>query len=93
MKLTVKPDKGFASKEIFFTKKNNALYCICPVYPNQTLTVQDLQLSPKANITLLGRSENLKWKQVGKNIQISVPLLTPSNAPCNYAYTFKIDGI
>ncbi len=93
MKLTVNPDKGRASKEIFFTQKGKTLYGICPVYPKGQLTVKNVKLKSDAKVTLLGYEGALKWQQEESGIIISVPALTPSEAPCDYAWTFKIDGI
>ncbi|TNJ45849.1 alpha-L-fucosidase [Tamlana fucoidanivorans] len=93
MKLTVNPDKGFATKEIFFTKKDDALYGICPVYPKGQLVVKDVRLKSGAKVELLGYDKKLSWKQRGKNIVIEVPALTASEVPCNYAWTFKMSGL
>ncbi len=90
LKLTVQPDPGFATKEIFFTQKGKALYCICPVFPDESLTVQDLTLSTSARITLLGVDEPLEWHQTGGNVEVVMPRLNPSRMPCRFAWTIKI---
>jgi alpha-L-fucosidase len=93
MKLTVNPDKGCAAKEIFFTKKGNTLYAMCPIFPENKLVVNDLKLSPNATIIMLGADGSLQWKQNGQNVEITVPAMNPSKMPCEFAYTFKIAGI
>ncbi|OWW24589.1 alpha-L-fucosidase [Zobellia sp. OII3] len=93
MKLTVDPEPGFASKEIFFTQKGQTLYGICPVYPKGNLTVKNVKLKSDAKVTLLGYEGPLKWEQNGKDIIVNVPSLTASEVPCDYAWTFKIDGV
>lgn len=91
LKLTVQPDPGFATKEIFFTQKDKALYCICPVFPDESLTVQDLRLPASAHVTLLGVDEPLEWRQDGGHVKIDMPRLNPSQMPCRFAWTFKIE--
>ena len=91
LKLTVQPDPGVAFKEIFFTQKDDTLYCICPVYPDGSLTVKDLKLKRSAKITLLGTDEAVAWKQVGDNVNVTMPKLNPSKMPCQFAWTFKIE--
>jgi alpha-L-fucosidase len=93
MRLTVAPDKGQARKEILFTKKEDQLYAICPVYPKDKLIIRNLSLPQDAKVTLLGHSGALSWEQNGDNIEISTPYLTASEVPCQHAWTFKIEGI
>ena len=93
MRLTVAPEPGFASKEIFFTQKAEDLYGICPVFPDKNLTIKNVTVKPSAKVQLLGMEGNLKWKQSGKNLIIEMPEVNPSKLPCEYAWTFKIAGI
>jgi len=81
-----------ASKEILFTQKDKNLYCICPVYPKGELVVKDVKLSSRAKVEMLGYTKSLKWKQQGANVVIEVPVLTASEVPCQYAWTFKLSG-
>jgi len=91
LKLTVQPDPGFATKEIFFTQKGQSLYCICPVFPDGKLTIQDLKLPASAHISLLGVEGKLNWQQRDDNVVITMPHINPSKMPCRFAWTFKID--
>jgi len=93
IKLTISPDDGMASKEIWFTTKEDDLYCICPVYPKNKLVVKDVKLKSGSKVTMLGYSENLEWKRKGKNIEIQVPNLTASEVPCSHAWVFKLSGL
>ncbi|AUP81261.1 alpha-L-fucosidase [Flavivirga eckloniae] len=93
MKLTVSPDKGFAAKEIFFTKKGNTLYGICPVYPKNQLIIKGVKLGTGSTVEMLGTYKTLKWKQQGENVVIEVPALNPSEVPCEYAWTFKLSNV
>ena len=91
MELTVNPPPGKATKEIFFTKKENILYAICPIFPDEKLTIKDLSLPSTAKISFLGMDGNLEWQQAGKNVEVMMPVVNPSRMPCEYAYTFKIE--
>ena len=90
MKLTVNPDPGMARKEIMFTEKGDALYCICPMYPKDKLVVKNVQGRPCTEITLLGYDKPLKWENKGNDMVIEVPALTPAELPCEHAWTFKV---
>lgn len=90
MKLTVSPDEGFASKEIFFTHNADKLYCICPVYPKGELVVKNAKVKAGSKISLLGFDNSLTWKQKGSDVIITVPALSASEVPCQYAWTFKM---
>lgn len=92
-KLLQHPDEGIARKEALFTRQGAALYAICPVFPDSRLTLKGIAAEPSATVTMLGHGVPLKWQQVGKNLVIDVPSFTPSNAPCNYAWTIKVSRI
>lgn len=93
MKLAVAPDRGFARKEIFFTRNDSSLFAICPVFPDDTLVITDLTLPSQATVTMLGVDSELDWKQTDAGVEIDVPPMNPSRIPCEHAWTFKIDGI
>lgn len=91
MNLTVTPKKGMACKEIFFTKKDDTLYAICPTLPNDgKLVIEDVTPATDATIELLGHPGKIDWKQVGKNIEITLPYINPLAPPSPYAFAFKI---
>ncbi|MCG8306906.1 MAG: alpha-L-fucosidase [Cytophagales bacterium] len=93
MKLTISPDEGMAVKELFFTKKEDNLYCISPIYPKDKLIVKDVRIKSGATIEMLGYPKKLKWRQKGENIEIEVPYLTASEVPCEHAWTFKLSNV
>ncbi|MGB7323710.1 MAG: alpha-L-fucosidase [Rubripirellula sp.] len=92
-KLLQSPDEGFARKEVLFTRKGDVLYAICPVFPNDQLTLRNVAANATATVTMLGHSEPLAWKQVGEDVIIDVPRMNPSRMPCDYAWTFKISDV
>lgn len=93
LKLTVAPEEGYAVKEVFFTRKGEALYAICPSFPEEQLILKDVRVNKNARITLLGSDIELEWRQRGQNLEVKVPTIYPKELPARYGYVFKIDGI
>ena len=81
-----------AVKQIFFTKKPEALYAITAGWPGAKLRVRDIKVPAKAEVTMLGHDGKLAWKMNGNILEIDVPALAGDQLPCNYAYAFKITG-
>jgi alpha-L-fucosidase len=93
-KLLKNPDEGMARKEALFTRKGEALYAICPVFPDETLTLDNMTAKPGAKVTFLGLdSPALQWIQEGANLVITMPKVNPSRMPCRHAWTFKISAV
>jgi alpha-L-fucosidase len=55
--------------------------------------VKDVQLKSGSKVEMLGYNKSIKWKQKGKNVEIEVPALTASEVPCEFAWTFKLNGV
>lgn len=95
LKLTVDPDPGYAVKEVFYTynpTKNN-LYAIFPKYPdNRKLVLKDITMPPWISIMFLSSNEDIKWKQVGANIEIDLPEYNPNKLRSPYAFVIKIEN-
>lgn len=92
-KLIKNPDPGKARKEYLFTRKGVALYAICAVLPDEIAILRNVVAAEGATVSMLGVKGDLDWKQVGDNIQITMPKLNPSKMPCEIAWTFKISKI
>jgi alpha-L-fucosidase len=93
LKITVDPDPGYAVKEIFYTynANTNSLYAIFPKYPdNKKLLLKDITFLPETKISFLSTKENLTWKQIGSNIEISLPEYNPNKISLPYAFAVKI---
>jgi alpha-L-fucosidase len=88
-----KPRDGMAVKQVFFTKKPDALYAITPGWPGDTLVLKDVQPPAKARVTMLGVSTPLKWRRQGRDLAIETPRLSVDKLPCRHAFAFKITGI
>jgi alpha-L-fucosidase len=91
--LTLHPAPGDARKEILFTRKDQALYAILPLYPAGTLTIRDLRLPKNGRISLLGsRHTNVRWRQEGKDVVITLPSVADGELPFEGPRTLKIEG-
>lgn len=85
------PD-GMAVKQLFFTQKPEALYAITAGWPGSRLVLRDVVVPADAEVTLLGVPGALAREIDGTVLRIAVPDLAPGEAPCRYAYAFKITG-
>jgi alpha-L-fucosidase len=91
--LTLSPAPGDARKEILFTRKGGTLYAILPRYPAGKLTVRDLRLGKAARISLLGSHHpDIPWKQVSRDVVVTVPVIEDDELPFAGPRVFRIDG-
>ncbi len=103
LKETITPEAGQATKEIFFTQKDKALYAITPKWPGKKLIINDYVQNmrdgfpdksldfishPQASCLLNGTS--LKSEIVEGNLVIHLPDFDPDTMQNQAAYTFKI---
>jgi alpha-L-fucosidase len=87
-----KPHGDQAVKQAFFTRKPGALYVITPGWPGPELQIRGIQMPRKSTVTMLGVPGALKYRLRGDTLVIRTPALNPEEAPCRYAYAFKIGG-
>jgi alpha-L-fucosidase len=86
------PKEGQAVKQVFFTKKPDALYAITAGWPGRQLVLRDIMAPDQAKVTMLGVPGELKCRRERNTLAIEVPDLNPDQAPCRYAFAFKIAG-
>ena len=86
------PKNGQAVKQVFFTKKPDALYAISVGWPGQPLVLRDVNVPAGATVTILGVPGALKTASSGTTLTITLPDFGPDEAPCRYAFAFKITG-
>ncbi|MBI5769343.1 MAG: alpha-L-fucosidase [Verrucomicrobia bacterium] len=86
------PRDGNAVKNVFFTKKPDALYAITPGWPGRQLVVRNVNVPAGATVTMLGVPGALKTSRSGTTLTITLPDLGPEAAPCRHAFVFKISG-
>lgn len=68
LKQTVNPNDGYAVKEMFFTKKSDDLYVICPKWPDGKFTIRDLNAKPDTKVTLLTTGKEMSWLNDGGDL-------------------------
>ncbi|MCW3087963.1 MAG: alpha-L-fucosidase [Sediminibacterium sp.] len=93
MKLTVAPEPGFATKEIFYTynAQTNSLYAIFPRYPsNRRLVLNNMPATGFGEVTFLATAQTLNSHQEGANRVIDLPEYDPNKIQSPYAYAVRI---
>ena len=83
---------GMAVKQVFFTTKPGVLYAITAGWPGKELVIRDILVPTNAEVTMLGIPGKLKTVRGRNSLTIEAPDLDPDDAPCQYAYVFKIAG-
>ena len=86
------PKNGQAVKQVFFTQKPDALYALSVGWPGRQLVLHDVHVPADATVTLLGVPGALKTSLAGTTLTITTPDLGPDQAPCRYAFAFRITG-
>ena len=77
---------------MFFTRKADAHYAITPGWPGKQLVLRNVEVPKTAQGTMLGVPGVLRHRTDGNTLTLELPALGPDEAPCRYAYTFKITG-
>jgi alpha-L-fucosidase len=86
------PKNGVAVKQVFFTKKPDALYAITAGWPGRQLVLRGVKVPAGARVTMLGVPGDLRTQAAGDTLTITLPDLGPEAAPCRHAFTLKIAG-
>ena len=80
----------FGEGQFRFTTKGNVLYAISMKWSEQPLVIA--LITPEAikvkSVTLLGHEGKIGFTQDEQGLKITFP----TEKPCEYAYTFKIEG-
>lgn len=72
----VKPKKGFANVEAFYTTKGKDFYCIVPAY-RPVVKLRNFKAAAGASASLLGSGKQLKIIQKGNDCTIDLAALKP----------------
>ena len=86
------PRNGTAVKNVFFTKKPDALYAITPGWPGKELVLRNVTVPAGVTVTMLGVPGVLKTAVSGTTLTITTPDFAPDSAPCRHAFVFKINS-
>lgn len=74
--------------DLRFTRKDNKLYAILLSKPlGKTVTLKDVRVAANSKVHLLGSPEDLKWKQVGKDLSVQLPATIPGA----YAFVLQLE--
>ena len=76
-----------------YTQNNNDLYVTILEWPGKELVLPLELSSRKFNISLLGRSGNLDYVKKDSSVVVDLRDIYHNDLPCDYAWTFKIDGL
>ena len=82
-------NKAFTGQDIRFTQKDGKVYAIMMEWPeNNTVLIKSIIESQDkvSEVKMLGSSENIKWSQDEKGLQVDMP----SKKPCDFAYVLEI---
>ena len=77
---------------IFFTRKDRDLYVLTTRWPEGPVEIPGLGLRRDMEVHMLGVDKKIEWKRSGQRIIIEVPVLSPAEIPCRYAYVFRISN-
>ncbi len=87
----IKPtNNGNAFIEMFFTKNENNLFCIVPVY-KPSIIIKGVKLSAKTKLEILGVNKKITWKQSGEDVIVDLTSLKPFDLAYKI-FTLKISN-
>lgn len=78
---------GFKAGDIRFTRKGNVLYAIILEWPGGEISLNSLKGINIKKISMLGATEEIRWRHTNGEINISLP----SNPVSPYANTLKFE--
>jgi alpha-L-fucosidase len=87
------PRDGRAVKQVFFTRKPEALYAITAGWPGRQLTLRHLRLQEQPRVTLLGYSGELPFRVEGDELTVTLPEWGPDQAPTRHAHVLRLEGV
>ena len=91
-KLVDAPPAGHARVDAFFTATDSAVYAILPRWPAHEIVLDNIQVSPGAQITVLQTGEAVRWSAAGNGLRITTPDTIGTTLPFEEAYVLKIPG-
>ena len=88
-----KYDKKAWRRSVRYTSKGDAVYAISLVWPGKTFELTAPVTSKETKVEMLGVKGTLKWEIKNGEMIIRTPPLEVDEAPCRYAYVFKLTGV
>jgi alpha-L-fucosidase len=94
-----RPVAPFKNEKIRFTLQKGG--AVCAIYlPDEkeksmpeSISLTGIRPAQGARVSLLGAGDDLKWKQEGDRMIVSIPTSVRQNPPCRHAWTIKISAI
>ncbi len=75
-------------------KDNSAVYAIVLEWPeDDVLALGSPQPGKSTEVTWLGYSGAIEWKRSGDGMTITMPQISMSKIPCQYAWVFKLTNL
>ncbi len=75
---------------VFFTVKDKDLYAICSEWPGRDIVIRGVGRNEGLSVRMLGLEKSLEWQAGDQGIVITLPQVSPAEAPCQHAFVFKI---
>lgn len=91
--LGMDPVNGMARKQLLFTSKPNTLYAILPVWSSGEIRLRDIATTPNCTVSMLGLPQALQFRRDGADLVVTLPVLAPSQLPCEHAWVLRITGL
>ncbi len=91
IQLTLEPKEGQATKEAWFTQKDDVVYAHLPVWPDgNTITLQDV--SAVSAIELLGSDKPIEMRSNEGSLTIDLSAVNPTKISSGAPYVIKLTG-
>ncbi|MEN9685210.1 MAG: hypothetical protein RLZZ28_996 [Bacteroidota bacterium] len=94
LKLTVDPEPGYATKEVFYTynAKTNSLYAIFPKFPSdRKLRLKNLAMHTGIkDIRFLATGEQLSSQKMDNDLVVNLPAYDPNKIKSPLAYVIRL---
>jgi alpha-L-fucosidase len=78
---------------IRYTAQKDAIYAIALAWPGRELVLEAPQAGNQTQVTLLGYSKPLAWRNEAGKLVIQLPALAPGELVAPYAFVFKLTGV
>jgi alpha-L-fucosidase len=85
-----KATEGRAVKQVFFTRKSDALFAITAGWPDRKIVLRNIRAPADSEVTLLGFGGKIASRISGDTLTITMPKVGPETLPSRFAYVFRI---
>lgn len=75
---------------VYFTTKNNDLYVIVTKWQDKPIVIEGI--GKPESVSMLGFKGKVIYSTARNKITVTMPMITPENNPCQYAWVFKLQN-